>query len=242
MGLGRVRENWSNLAGRFWIPSFRFSFPGTSWFTWHLSHSPAQKQRSGLQKGTGASSPERFALRAGPEGGFVFSACLSSFNHSLTLSFPPSHVFLSFKLSSNFYQLILKNQHSHSLLFSRTDYISGPITSWQIDVETMETVREFIFLGSKITADGDCSHQIKRPLLLERKAMANLDIILKIRDIILPTKVWLVKAMVFPVVMYGCESWTIKKVSTKEFVLLNYGAGEDSWESLGLQGDSTSPS
>ena len=106
----------------------------------------------------------------------------------------------------------------------------------------METVREFIFLGSKITADGDCSHQIKRPLLLERKAMANLDIILKSRDIILPTKVWLVKAMVFPVVMYGCESWTIKKVSTKELMLLNYGAGEDSSESLGPQGDPTSPS
>src|SRR5574341_1015408 len=88
---------------------------------------------------------------------------------------------------------------------------SGPITSWQIDGETMETVRDFIFLGSKITADGDCSHEIKRRLLLGRKAMTNLDSILKSRDITLPTKVHLVKAMVFPVVMYGCESWTIKK-------------------------------
>ena len=88
---------------------------------------------------------------------------------------------------------------------------SGPITSWQIDGETVETVRDFIFLGSKITADGDCSHEIKRCLLLGRKAMTNLDSILKSRDITLSTKVRLVKAMVFPVVMYGCESWTIKK-------------------------------
>ena len=88
---------------------------------------------------------------------------------------------------------------------------SGPITSWQIDGETMETVSDFIFLGSKITADGDCSHEIKRRLLLGRKAMTNLDSILKSRDITLSTKVHLVKAMVFPVVMYGCESWTIKK-------------------------------
>ena len=88
---------------------------------------------------------------------------------------------------------------------------SGPITSWQIDGETTETVRDFIFLGSKITADGDYSHEIKRHLFLGRKAMTNLDGILKSRDITLPTKVCLVKAMVFPVVMYGCESWTIKK-------------------------------
>ena len=88
---------------------------------------------------------------------------------------------------------------------------SGPITLWQIDGETMETVTDFIFLGSKITADGDCSHEIKRCLLLGRKAMTNLDSILKSRDITLPTKVHLVKAMVFPVVMYGCEGWTIKK-------------------------------
>ena len=88
---------------------------------------------------------------------------------------------------------------------------SSPITSWQIDGETMETVRDFIFLLSKITADGNCSHEIKRCLLLGRKAMTNLDRLLRSRDIALPTKVHLVKAMVFPVVMYGCESWTIKK-------------------------------
>ena len=88
---------------------------------------------------------------------------------------------------------------------------SGPITSWQIDGDTMEAVTDFIFLGSKITADGDYSHEIKRHLLLGRKAMTNLDSMLKIRDIMLPTKVHLVKAMVFLVVMYGCESWTIKK-------------------------------
>ena len=90
--------------------------------------------------------------------------------------------------------------------------VPGPITSWQIDGETMETVTDFRFLGSKITADGDCSHEIKRYLSLGRKAMTNLDSILKSRYIILPTKVHLVKAIVFPVVMYGCESWTIKKV------------------------------
>ena len=89
---------------------------------------------------------------------------------------------------------------------------SGPITSWQIDWETMETVTDFIFLGSRITTDGDCSHEIKRCLLLGRKSIANLDSILKSRDINLPTKVHLVKAMVFPVVIYGCESWTTKKV------------------------------
>ena len=88
---------------------------------------------------------------------------------------------------------------------------SGPIPSWQIDGETMETVTDYIFLGSKITADGDCSHEIKRRLLLGRKAMTNLDSILKTKDVTLPTKVCLVKAMVFPVVMYGCESWTINK-------------------------------
>ena len=88
---------------------------------------------------------------------------------------------------------------------------SGPIASWQIDGETVETVADFIFLGSKITADGDCSHEIKRRLLLGRKIMTNLDNIFKSRDITLPTKVRLVKAMVFPVVMHGCESWTVKK-------------------------------
>ena len=106
---------------------------------------------------------------------------------------------------------------------------SGPITSWQIDGETMETVTDFIFLGSKITVDGDCSHKIKRHLLLGRKAMTNLDSILKSRDITLPTKVCLVKAMVFPIVMYGCESWTIKKVECQRIaVLLNCGVREDS--------------
>ena len=98
------------------------------------------------------------------------------------------------------------------LSFQKTKIMaSGPITSWQIDGETMETVSEFIFLGSKITADGDCSHEIKRCLLLGRKVMTKLDSIFKSRDITLPTKIRLVKAMVFPVVMYGCESWTVKK-------------------------------
>ena len=92
---------------------------------------------------------------------------------------------------------------------------SGPITSWQIDGETVETVADFIFLGSRITADGDCSHEIKRLLLLGRKVMTNVDSILKSRDITLSTKVHLVKAMVFPVVMYGCESWTIKKAECR---------------------------
>ena len=106
---------------------------------------------------------------------------------------------------------------------------SGPITSWQIDGETMETVADFIFWGSKITADCDCSCEIKRHLLLGRKAMTNLDSTLKSRDITLPTKFCLVKAVVFPVVMYGCESWTIKKkLSTEELMLLNCGVGEDS--------------
>ena len=105
---------------------------------------------------------------------------------------------------------------------------SGPIISWEIDGETVETVSDFILGGSKITADGDCSHEIKRCLLLGRKVMTNLHSLLKSRDITLPTKVRLVKAMVFPVVMYGCESWTIKKLSTKELMLLNCGVGEDS--------------
>ena len=104
---------------------------------------------------------------------------------------------------------------------------SGPITSWQIDGETVETVADFNFLGSKITADGDCSHDIKRNLLLGRKVMTNLDSILKSRDITLPTKVHLVKAMVSPVVMYGCESWIIK-LSAKELMFLTCGVGEDS--------------
>ena len=103
---------------------------------------------------------------------------------------------------------------------------SGPITSWQIDGDTMKTVTDFIFLGSKITVDGDCSHEIKRRLLLGRKVITNLDNILKSRDITLSTKVHLVKAMVFPVVMYGCESWTIRKLNAKELMLSNCGVGE----------------
>ena len=104
---------------------------------------------------------------------------------------------------------------------------SGPITSWQIDGETMETVSDFISGGSKITADGDCSPEIKRCLLLGRKALTNLDSILKSRNVTLPTEVCLVKAMVFPLVMYGCEIWTIK-LSAEELMLLNCGVGEDS--------------
>ena len=110
---------------------------------------------------------------------------------------------------------------------------SSPITSWQVDGETVETVADFILGGSKITADGDCSHEIRRCLLLGRKVMTNQDSILKSRDITLSTKVHLVKAMVFLVVMYGCESWTIKKaLSTEELMLLNCGAGEDSCKSF----------
>ena len=105
---------------------------------------------------------------------------------------------------------------------------SSPITSWQINGETMETVIDFTFWGSRITADGDCSHEIKRRLLLGGKAMTNLDSILKNRDIILPTKLRLVKAMVFLVVMYGRESWIIKKVERRRLMLLSCGAGEDS--------------
>ena len=114
---------------------------------------------------------------------------------------------------------------------------SGPITSWQIDGETIETVRDFIFLGSKVTADDDCSHEIKRRFFLGRKAMTNLDSIFKNRDITLPTKFCLVRAMVFPVVMYGCESWTIKKAEHWRIDAL-----EKTLESLGLQGDQTSQS
>ena len=108
---------------------------------------------------------------------------------------------------------------------------SGPITSWEIDGETVETVSDFIFLGSKITTNGDCSHEIKRLLLLGRKVMTNLDSIFKSRDITLPTKVLLVKAMAFPVVMYGCmdvRAGLRRKVSTEKLMLLNCGVGEDS--------------
>ena len=105
---------------------------------------------------------------------------------------------------------------------------SVPITSWEIDGETVETVSDFILGGSKITADGDCSHEIKTPLLLGRKVMTNLDSIFKSRDITLPTKVCLVKAMIFPVVMYGCESWTVKKAECRRIDAFNCGVGEDS--------------
>ena len=105
---------------------------------------------------------------------------------------------------------------------------SGPRTSWQVNGERVETVADIIFGGSKITAHGDCSHEIKRRLLLRKKVMTNLDSILKSRDITLSTKVHLVKAMVFPVVMYGCESWTVKKAEHEELMLLNCGVGEDS--------------
>ena len=105
---------------------------------------------------------------------------------------------------------------------------SGPITSWEIDGETVETVSDFIFLGSKITVDGDCSHESKRRLLLGRKVMTNLDSTFKSRDITLPTKVCLVKAMVFPAVMYGCESWTVKKAECRRTDAFDCGVGEDS--------------
>ena len=105
---------------------------------------------------------------------------------------------------------------------------SSPTASWQIDGETMETMRDFIFLASKIIVDGDCSHEIKTHLFLGRKAMTNQDSILKSRDITLPTKVHLVKDMVFPVITYGCENWSIKKLNAEELMLLNCGVGEDS--------------
>ena len=113
----------------------------------------------------------------------------------------------------------------------------GPITSWEIDGETVETVSDFIFWGSKITADGDCSHEIKRCLLFGRKVMTNLYSIFKSRDINLPTKVCQVKAMVFPVVKYGCESWTVKKAESRRIDAFELWCWRDSWESLGLQGD-----
>ena len=119
---------------------------------------------------------------------------------------------------------------------------SIPITSWQIDGETVETVADFIFLGSQITADGDCSYEIKRRLFLGRKVLTNLDSILKSRDISLPSKDCLVKAMVFPVVMYGCEIWTIKKAERRRIDVFELLHWRRLWKSLGLQGDPTSPS
>ena len=118
---------------------------------------------------------------------------------------------------------------------------SGPINSWEIEGET-ETVSDFIFLGSKITAGGDCSHEIKRRLLLGTKVMTNLDSIFKSRDITLPTKVHLIKAMVFPVAMYGCASWTIKKAECRRFDAFELWCWRGLWESLKLQRDPTSPS
>ena len=119
---------------------------------------------------------------------------------------------------------------------------SGPITSWEIDRETVETVSDFIFWGSKITTDGDSSHEIKRRLLLGRKVKTNLDSILKSRDIILSTKVYLDKAMVFPLVMYGCESWTVKKAECSRTDASELWCWRRLLQFLGLQGDPTSPS
>ena len=119
---------------------------------------------------------------------------------------------------------------------------SGPITSWEIDGKTVETVSDFVFWGSKITADGDCSHEIKRCLLLGRKVMTNLDSIFRSRDNTLPTNVRLVKAMVFPVVMYGCEIWTIKKAEHRRNDAFELGCWRRLLRVLGLQGDPTSPS
>ena len=118
---------------------------------------------------------------------------------------------------------------------------SSPITSWQIDGKTMETVTDFVFLGSKITAGGDCSHEIKRCLLLGRKVMTNLDSILKCRDTPLPTKVCLVKAMAFPVVMYGCERWTIKKAEHQRIDAFELWCWRRLLRVPGRQGDPTSP-
>ena len=137
------------------------------------------------------------------------------------------------KAKKNYKSLLMKVKESEKVGFKlniqKTKIMtSGPITSWQIDGETVEAVTDFIFLGSKITADGDCNHEIKRHLLLGRKAMTNLDSILKSRDITLLTKVCLVKAMVFPVVMFGCESWAIKKAECQRIDVLSCGVGENS--------------
>ena len=125
--------------------------------------------------------------------------------------------------------MVKEENEKFGLKYSFKKKAPGAITSWQIDGETVETGAGFIFLGSKITADGDCSHENKRHLLLGRKVMSNLDSIFKSRDITLPTKVCLIKATVFPVVMYGCERWIIKcKVRAEEVMFLNCGVGEDS--------------
>ena len=136
--------------------------------------------------------------------------------HHQLPEFTESHVHRVSDAIQPSHPLLSPSPPAFNLNIQKTKIIaSGPITSWQIDGETMETVRDFIFLGLEITADGHCSHEIKRRLLLGRKTMTNLDSILKSRDITLPTKVHLVKAMVFPVVMYGCESWTIKKAERR---------------------------
>ena len=132
----------------------------------------------------------------------------------------------------------LKSKHSKN---KNQWWASSPFTSWQIDGETMETVTDSIFLGCKITADGTCSHEIKTCLLLGRKVMTNLDSILKSRDITLPTKVHIVKVMVFQRSRMDVRVGLWRKLSTEELMLLNCGVGEDSWESLGLKGDPTSP-
>ena len=131
----------------------------------------------------------------------------------------------------------------HKLNIQKTKIMaSGPIISWQIDRETMETMTDFIFFGSKITADSDCSHEINRCLLLGRKAMTNPDSILQSRDITLPTRVCLVKAMFFLVVMYGCETWTIKNADCRRIDAFELWCWKRLLKSLGQQGDQTSPS
>ena len=131
----------------------------------------------------------------------------------------------------------LKTQHRKTKIMAY-----GPIASWEIDGGKVETVADFIFLCSKITADGDCSHEIKKCLLLGRKAMTNLNSVLKSRDITLPTKVCIIKARFFPVVTCGFESWTVKKAECQRIDASNCGAGEHSWKSFGQQGDQTSQS
>ena len=136
--------------------------------------------------------------------------------------------------------LLMKLKEENEKVGLKLNIQKTKIMAWKIDRETVEPVADY-FSGLKITADSDCSHEIKRHLLLGRKVMTNLDSILKSRDITLPTKVHLVKAMIFPVVMYGCESWTIRNLSAKELIL-SCGVGKVSWEPLGPQGYPTSPS
>ena len=137
--------------------------------------------------------------------------------------------YISKQVKFKAYQKVESEKVGFKLNIQKTKIMaSGPITSWEIDGETVETVSDFNFLGSKITADGDCSHEIKRCLLLGRKVMTNLDSIFKSRDITLPTKVHLVKAMVLPVVMYGCESWTVKKAECQKIDAFELWFGEDS--------------